>query len=126
MDNAPGSPQTVALSATVINPKASLSSYSLNFGKQSVNKTSAAKTVTLTNTGTGTTPLVLSTLTVSGDFALASGTTCANGGTLAANVSCTINVTFTPTTQGLRSGSVVITDNAQNSPQKISLSGTGK
>jgi len=126
MDNAPGSPQTVALSATVINPKASLSSYSMNFGKQSVNKTSAAKTVTLTNTGTGTTPLVLSTLTVSGDFALASGTTCANGGTLAANVSCTINVTFTPTTQGLRSGSVVITDNAQNSPQKISLSGTGK
>jgi hypothetical protein len=123
MDNAPGSPQTVALIATVINPKASLSSYSLNFGKQAVRTRSAAKRVTLTNTGT--TPLVLSTLTVSRDFALASGTTCVKGGTLAANASCTINVTFGPTARGLRSGSVVITDNAQNSPQNISLSGTG-
>jgi len=52
IDDALGSPQSVPLSAVVINPKASLSSYSLNFGKQKVGTTSAAHTVTLTNTGT--------------------------------------------------------------------------
>ena len=123
MDNAPGSPQTVGLSATVINPQASLSSYSLNFGKQKVGTTSAAQTVTLTNTGT--TSLTLSTLSIGGDFSFATGTTCVNGGTLAAKANCTIKVTFKPTSKALRSGSVVITDNAQNSPQNISLSGTG-
>jgi hypothetical protein len=124
-DSAYNSPQTVALSATVINPRASLSTYSLSFGKQTVNTTSAAMTVTLTNTGTGTVPLALSTLTISGDFAFASGTTCANGVALAPTASCTISVTFTPTAKGSRSGKVVITDNALLSPQVISLSGTG-
>jgi hypothetical protein len=128
MDNAPGSPQKVALTATVMNPRATFSSSSLNFGNQTVGTASAAETVKLTNTGT--TPLVLSTLTVSGNFALvpatAPATTCANGETLTPSASCTIAVTFTPTAKGVQSGSVVITDNAQNSPQRILLSGTGK
>ena len=125
VDNAYNSPQTVALSATVINPLASLSTTSLSFSTQKVGTTSGAKAVTLTNTGTGTVPLALSTLTISGDFAFASGTTCANGATLAPTASCTISVTFKPTTTGSRSGKVVITDNALNSPQVISLSGKG-
>jgi hypothetical protein len=122
-DNALGSPQSLPLSATVINPKASLSSYGLNFGKQKVGTTSAAKTVTLTNTGT--TALALSTLTISGDFALASGTSCANGGTLAPTASCAINVTFTPAAKGTRLGNVTIKDNAFLKEQIIGLSGTG-
>ena len=123
MDNAPGGSQTVTLRATVINPKASLSAYSLPFGKQKVGTTSGAQTVTLTNTGT--TPLLLGTLTISGDFAFASGTTCTNGSSLAPNTPCTINITFTPTAPGSRSGKVVITDNALLSPQIVSLLGTG-
>jgi hypothetical protein len=127
-DNAPGNPQTVQLSGTVINPKASLSAYSLSFGKQTVGTPSAAKTVTFTNTGT--TPLVLSTLTVSGYFALVPAPppaiTCVNGGTLQPAASCTIAVTFTPLVTGPESGKVVITDNALLSPQIILLSGTGK
>ncbi len=129
-DNAPytpSNPQTVALSATVINPQAHLSVTSLSFSRQKVGTSSAAKAVTLKNTGT--TLLTINSITMAGtnpgDFALASGTTCVKGGTLAATASCTINVTFKPTTTGSRSASVVITDNAQNSPQKISLSGTG-
>jgi hypothetical protein len=121
-DNALGNPQAVSLSSTVINPQASLSSYSLTFGKQKVGTTSAVQTVTLTNTGT--TPLVLSTLTVKGNFALASGTTCV-GDTLAAAATCAINVTFTPAARGTRSGSVTIKDNALISQQILLLSGTG-
>ena len=47
------------------------------------------------------------------------------GSSLAAGASCAINVTFTPTTTGPRSGSVWITDNAAGSPQTVSLTGTG-
>jgi hypothetical protein len=124
-DNAAGSPQLIPLSLTVINPQASLSSTNLSFATQKVGTTSAAKTVTLTNTGN--TPLTLGTLTVSGNFALVSGsgTTCSNNGTVAAGASCSINVTFKPTAKGNNTGSVKITDNARSSPQSISLSGTG-
>ncbi|MBV9625748.1 MAG: choice-of-anchor D domain-containing protein [Acidobacteria bacterium] len=122
-DNAAGSPQTVALSATVINPRATLSIYRLSFGKQMVGVTSAGQTVTLTNTGT--TPLDLSTMMVTGDFALASGTTCTNGTSLAGGGSCVMKVTFTPTATGKRLGSVTIKDNALISPQIVLLSGAG-
>jgi hypothetical protein len=43
----------------------------------------------------------------------------ANGGT------CTMNVTFTPPALGARTGTLTITDGAINSPQHVSLSGTG-
>jgi len=38
--------------------------------------------------------------------------------------SCVINVTFTPTATGTFTGTLKITDNAENSPQTITLSGT--
>jgi hypothetical protein len=122
-DNAPGSPQSVPLSATVINPRPSLSSYSLTFGKQKAGTSSAVQTVRLTNAGT--TSLVLSAVTINGDFALAPGTACANGTTLLAGQSCTINVTFTPASKGAKLGSVTIKDNALINEQIILLSGTG-
>jgi len=122
-DSAAGSPQTVPLSLTMINPQASLSATSLSFGNQKTGTTSAAKTLKITNTGN--TPLNLSNLTISGNFAIASsGTTCAKNGTVQASASCQINVTFTPTSKGSKSGTLTISDNAQNSPQNVSLSGT--
>ena len=123
VDSDPSSPQSIFVSGLVINPVATLSSYRLNFGKQGHGTTSAPEGVKLTNTGA--TPLALSTLTASGNFALDPSTTCANGETLAPRASCMIDVTFTPTTTGAQSGSVVITDNARNSPQTIWLSGMG-
>jgi hypothetical protein len=84
---------------------------------------SAAQTLTLTNTGT--TPLVLSSLAANGDFALASGTNCAIGSSLPAGAHCLINVTFTPTTKGSRSGNITVKDNALAQEQVILLQGTG-
>jgi hypothetical protein len=49
-DSAVGSPQSVGLSATVINPQASLSATSLNFSTQKEGSTTT-KTVTLANSG---------------------------------------------------------------------------
>src|SRR5713226_9772948 len=100
-------------------PKVTLSATSLSFGNQLLGTTSAAKTVTLTNSGGAT--LTISSITVTGDFAQIN--TC--GTSVAAGANCTISVTFTPTTTGTRSGTLSITDNAKNSPQAVALSGTG-
>jgi YVTN family beta-propeller protein len=122
-DNAPGSPQTVPLSATIINPVPSLDPKSLKFGTQQVGTTSPPQTVSLTNVGT--TSLVLSEVTICNDFAIAPGTTCSKGTTLAPKTSCVINVTFTPTQKGERKGRVTIGDNALIHKQDVWLSGTG-
>src|SRR5437016_14608429 len=45
--------------------------------------------------------------------------------TLAAGGTCTINVTFTPTALGARTGTLSLTDNAGGSPQIMTLSGNG-
>ena len=122
MDNAPGSPQTVALTALVINPQASFSPTSLSFGTQKVS-TSVTKVVTLKNSGT--TALSLTGMSISGtntaDFSESS--TCPSS--LAAGSSCPINVTFKPAAKGIRSATLKITDNAQSGSQTVALSGTG-
>lgn len=123
-DTAAGSPQLVALTAQVIDPVASLSSTSLNFGNQKTGTTSAAQKVTLTNTGL--TSLQLTGLTIKPtNFALASGTTCTSSTLLAPGGTCLIFVNFKPTSKTRYSGSVTITDVALFGIQTISLSGTG-
>src|SRR5262249_30988258 len=118
-DNATGSPQTVGLSGTGVAPIASLSPTSLSFGGQNVGATGAAQTVTLSNTGTA--PLTLSSIAASGDFSQTNNC----GSTVAAGANCAIQVTFSPTVTGTRTGTLTITDNAAGSPQSVSLSGTG-
>src|SRR5262245_39925626 len=70
-DNAVGSPHTVPLSGTGTTPAVSLSPTSLGFGSQLVGTTSAAQSVTLTNSGLA--PLVISSIGLAGanagDFA---------------------------------------------------------
>jgi FG-GAP-like repeat/Cep192 domain 4 len=112
-DNAPGSPQSIALSGTgvVVGPNATLSLTSLTFATQLVGSTSPGKLVRLSNYGTMT--LSISSITASGDFI--QNHTC--GSSLAAGASCT--------QIGIRTGKLSITDNAPGSPQAVSLSGTG-
>ncbi len=92
------------------------------FASQSLNTTSAAIPVKLTNTGLG--PLTINSIATSGDFAQTN--TCpVSPATLAAGGACTIAVTFTPTAVGARTGTLTVTDNAVGSPQTIPLTGTG-
>jgi len=68
--------------------------------------------------------LNISSVAASGDFAVKTvAKSC--GATVAAGKSCSIDVTFTPTQLGARTGTLTITDNAANSPQTVALSGTG-
>ncbi len=106
-------------------PAISFNPASLKWAKVLVGKTSGAKKVTVTNSGSAT--LDITSIAATGDFARKAGpkkTDC--GSTLAAGASCTVRVTFTPTQTGLRTGDLNFTDNASGSPQSMALSGTGK
>jgi len=121
---------TLSLTVNSSGPVVTLLPSSLTWGKVLVGKTTAAKKVTLTNTGGSA--LNISTIVPSGDFALATVkatkkiTPCVNGGTVAVGASCEIKVTFTPTQTGTRTGDMTFTDNAANSPQQVALTGTGR
>ncbi len=113
--------QTTPLTLTVTPaPEVTLSPASLNFGNEAINTTSAAKTVTLKNTGAAT--LNISGIAASANFGVSS-TTC--GATLTVGKTCKVSVTFTPTQLGVVTGTISFTDDALNSPQTVSLSGTG-
>jgi hypothetical protein len=91
----------------------------LTFSSQAVGTSSAAQTIAVTSSGSAA--LNLNNIQVTGGFAQTNNCPA----TLAPGSSCTINVTFTPTASGIRSGALTINDGAQNSPQTVSLSGTG-
>jgi len=100
-------------------PVVSLSPSSLTFNSQNVSTTSASQSVTLSNTGNAA--LTISTIATTGDFAQTSN--CSTS--VAAGANCRISVTFKPTTNGQRTGSLSVTDNASGSPQSVSLTGAG-
>jgi hypothetical protein len=118
-DSAGNSPQTVALTGTGTTP-VTLSVSSLYLGYVVAGNTSAAKSVTLTNWEN--VALGFSSIATTGDFAIASNT-CGTG--IAAGAKCTVGVTFSPTAVGARTGALTFSDNADNSPQSVSLTGTG-
>ena len=121
-DDAAGSPQVAQLSGNGVAgaiPGVALAPASLTFAAQQQGDSSAAQAVTLTNTGGGT--LSLGSISVAGDFAEANDC----GVSLAPGASCTIQVTFTPSASGSRSGALTLADNAAASPQTVALAGTG-
>jgi hypothetical protein len=101
-------------------PSVALAPTALTFATQYTQTTSAAQTVTLTNSGKAT--LTITGLSASGDFAQSNNC----GASLTVGASCTISVTFAATAAGQRSGALTILDNAANSPQTVGLTGTGQ
>ena len=100
-------------------PGVSLSTSSLTFSSQNMGASSAAQKVTLTNSGNAL--LSITSIAASGDFHQSNN--CVPLVLAAGN--CAINVEFSPTATGARTGSLTITDNASGSPHTVSLSGTG-
>jgi Domain of unknown function (DUF4082)/Abnormal spindle-like microcephaly-assoc'd, ASPM-SPD-2-Hydin len=109
---------TAQLPAT---PKLTLSATSLSFGSIAV-KTSATKTLTLTSSGTA--PVTVNTVSISGAaFKVVAGTMPV---TLNPSQSLTLSLTFTPTASGSASGQLTIGSNSSTgSSAAVSLSGTG-
>jgi len=104
-------------------PAANLSPSSLTFSSTTVSSSSAAQTVTLTNSGTAY--MTVSGVSLTGTNASSFSQTNTCGATLAVNASCTVTVTFKPAASGALTAAVSFADNAANSPQTVALSGTG-
>ena len=94
------------------------SSQKLTFASQVVGSSSGPQAVTLTNTGSA--PATIESITASGDYTQTN--TC--GAVLSAN--CAINVTFTPSWSGTRSGEVVVHFTDPPMLEVIALTGTGQ
>lgn len=96
----------------------------LSFARQRIGLSSVGQTVTVTNTGT--VPLAVSsvgfTATVASDYAITS--TCPTM-PIAPGQTCAISVRFAPVAAGTHTATLVVTDNAPDSPQLIALSGLG-
>jgi antitoxin (DNA-binding transcriptional repressor) of toxin-antitoxin stability system len=112
-----GSP-TATLSVSG-SPAATLSAPSISFGNQVVDTVSAGQTITVSNTGSAGLRIV--GIAVALPFTQTN--TCTSS--LAVGATCTINVTFLPTTVGDFTSNVSVTDNATGSPQTVALSGAG-
>ncbi len=124
-DNAPGSPQSVALNGNGIAPVASILPVPLMFGIQVMATTSAAQSLILSNSGDA--PLIINGISIGrgniSDFALVAN---GCGVLLPALTSCTLDVTVTPTLSGMRSASVVVTSSDPINPVlSVPITATG-
>lgn len=107
---------TVVLSGTGSSHEVSLNPSNIAFGSQRIGTTSTVQSVSISNTGT--LPVVISSVTADGDFTQTN--ICK---TLAAGANCTIEVTFSPITTGVRNGTITVVDDVGT--QTVVLSGTG-
>jgi len=105
--------------SALLESTALLAPINLVFASQNLGTTSAPQVITLTNVGSQ----ALSISSISSTAPFAQTNDCGNS--LASSSSCTINVTFAPTTAGTSSGTLSVTDGAAGSPQVASLTGTG-
>lgn len=101
-------------------PTATVSTNTLNFGWDQIGTPTAAQKLTLTNGSL--VPLHMSGITTNNsDFT----TTNNCGSTVAAGASCSINVTFDPSSPLAESATLTINDDALGGPQTVTLNGIG-
>jgi hypothetical protein len=130
-DNASGSPQNIALSGTGTygsSTTASFSPTSILFGNVQDGggpySPHANQTVTLTNTGSM--PLILSSIALTGNTSFSEANTCTGiNSPVPVGGNCAVIVFFEPQVAGNATASLIFYDNATGSPQSIPVSGTG-
>ena len=117
-DSATNSPQITSLAGTGVTTAVTLSPSSLSFGTQAVGTTSAANSITLTNSGAGA--LSINSLSATGGFSESDN---CSGTILQPSGQCNVNVSFTPNLAGTYAGDITLADSAPNSPQLIPITG---
>jgi hypothetical protein len=121
--NGPGSPLEVPLTGTGV-PRAgkvTASPIAINFGNVTVGTYSNGQQITLSNTGVKT--VTISNISgLTSPFLLQSN---GCGSQLAPGSQCDVYVQFNPGATGFVSQTLVFTDSALNSPQSVTVSGTG-
>ncbi|MGD0063163.1 MAG: discoidin domain-containing protein [Streptosporangiaceae bacterium] len=92
---------------------------SLSFGDVSSGSTGAGRSVTVSNPGSSAASI--SSISTTGPFSQTSNC----GGSIAAGGSCTVQMTFAPTSGGAQTGTLSVASSAPGSPLTVALSGTG-
>ncbi len=131
-DNAASGPTTQVFDLSVTGEwPVSLSPWHLTFSARGVGTTSTAQIATVSNYSGSV--VTLNSIVASGDFAVVSGGSSPCGTSIPAAIgqqpgTCTFGVTFTPTASGVIKGVITVSHNAagNNSPQNVSLTGTGQ
>jgi trimeric autotransporter adhesin len=97
----------------------------LDFGDQVAKKPSNPQRLTITNTGEK--DLYINSAAIAegekDDFNIVNDK--CTGATVASNKSCIVDISFTPSVTGVRKSTLVLMDNAADSPQKVVLTGNG-
>jgi len=121
---APGISQTVALTGTVPAGVLSLTPVTVNFGTVRINTTSTATAISVSNTGAASLTITSYTFAGTGAGQFAQTNNCP--ATLAVGASCTVNVTFRPTTTGGKSATLNVNVASPAVSQSVTLAGTGR
>jgi hypothetical protein len=117
------SPQSITLNG-VGQPPVVISPPSLTLTSTYTTKTSAVGVLTYSNPNGPT--ITVSSVTFSGGDASVFSETDNCVGSVVNGGSCTINITFTPTSNGTKTTNLVIIDNASGSPRTIVVTGQAK
>jgi hypothetical protein len=120
-DNAPNNPQEVTLTGT--GTSIALSPTALSFGSEPVGQSTAPQTVTISNVSTASVNLTGFTIGGSPADYTISANIC--GSSLAAETSCSLNVSFNPTKKGTRNGRLNVANNGGGTAI-ATLTGTGQ
>jgi hypothetical protein len=112
-------PQLTAFPSPATPGSLTASPASLSFGDVATGSTSSAQAVTVTNPGSSA--VSVSSVSVTGSFTQTN--TC--GSSIAAGGTCTVDVTFAPTSGGALTGTLSVASSAPESPLTVALSGTG-
>jgi len=128
--NATGSPNVVTLTGTgqaVPFPDILVLPGVTEFGAQGIGTDSPVQIVTVNSTGTA--PLTLGLIeTTLADFVLKPGGVAAGracGASLDPGASCDVAIAFHPTAEGIRDGSLHVTNNATSTPASVRIVGRG-
>jgi hypothetical protein len=120
---APSVTQPVTLTGTGVAPSYTALPTLLTFGSEQVNTSSAAQSVTVTNTGASA--LAITSITLSGANYTQFSQTNTCGTPVAAGSTCTISVVFNPTFTGSKTATLsVYTGGGASTTQTVTLAGT--
>lgn len=114
----PGSPQPVPVAGIAFGPQDGR-----DFGDQRLGVTSHELAVTIQNPGTAPLTFTEPPVFSSSDFALAGHGDCTDP--IAPEGSCTLQVTFKPSTLGARIGTLTVHDSAPGGPHSYNVTGVG-
>ncbi len=122
--SAPNSPATAALSGSGFSSSGlSLNPGALSWGKVETGQTSAAKTVTVTNSNTNA--ITIASIATGKEFVVTASTCPVAPSALGGGATCTISIAFRPLAQGPRADALTMVDSGSATPQSIPLSGVG-